>query len=96
MYNRRIHLKPENAENVVKAIIVLHNYLTEVKDIATLYDRLNPDHVPFMHDDGAILDLPNLHKYHSPQQVRAIRDVYKQYFNQPQGSVTWQDRAIDS
>ena len=53
-----IHLKPENTETVVKATIVLHNYLTEVKDIATLYDKLNPDHVPYMHDDGAILDLP--------------------------------------
>ena len=76
VYNRRIHLKPENAESVVKATIVLHNYLTEVKDIATLYDRLNPDHIPYLHDDGAILDLPNLHGYHSPQQVRAIRDVH--------------------
>ena len=69
VYNRRIHLKPENAETVVKATIVLHNYLTEVKDIATLYDRLNPYHVPYMNDDGAIFDLPNLHGYHSPQQV---------------------------
>ena len=66
VFNRRLHLKPENADSVVKATIVLHNYLTEVKDIATLYDRLNPDHVPHLHDDGAILDLPNMHGYHSP------------------------------
>ena len=96
VFNRRIQLNPENTDAVVKACIVLHNYLTEKKDIASIYQRLNPDHDPYLQEDGAILDLPNLHGYHSPQQVRAIRDVYTQYFGRPEGSVNWQGRAIVS
>ena len=77
IFNRRIQFKPENTDAVVKACLVLHNYLTEKCDIDAIYNRLNPDSIPYLQDDGAILDLPNLHGYHSPAQVRAIRDVYK-------------------
>ena len=94
IFNRRIQLKPDNTDAVVKACLVLHNYLTEKHNIDAMYNKLNPDGIPYLQDDGAILDLPNLHGYHSPAQVRAIRDVYKEYFNHPQGCVTWQDRAL--
>lgn len=90
----RIQLKPENTDAVVKACLVLHNYLTEKCDVAAIYNRLNPDGIPHLQDDGAVLDLPNLHGYHSPAEVRAIRDVYMQYLSCPQGSVTWKDRAL--
>ena len=96
LFNRRIGLNAENTEFIVKACIVLHNYLTEKKEIAAIYKRLNPDGDPYLQEDGAILDLPNLHGYHSPAQVRAIRDVYTQYFMRPEGSLTWQERAIVS
>ena len=80
LFNRRIGLNDDNTEVVVKTCIVLHNYLTEKKEIAAIYNILNPDGDPYLQEDGAILDLPNMHGYHSPQQVRAIRDVYTQYF----------------
>ena len=63
---------------------------------AMLKNLVNPDGIPYLQDDGAILDLPNLHGYHSSAQVRAIRDVYKQHFSCPQGSLTWQDRELIS
>ena len=96
LFNRRIGLNAKNTEVIVKACIVLHNYLTEKKEIAAIYNRLNPDGDPYLQEDGAILDLPNLHGYHSPQHVRATRDVYTQYFMRPEGSLTWQERAIVS
>lgn len=37
IFNKRIQLNPENTEAVVKAYLVLHNYLTEKKDIAAIY-----------------------------------------------------------
>ena len=94
LFARRLHLIPDNAEEVVKACIVLHNYLTIKKDLPAIFNRLNPDNDPYMQDDGAILDIPNLHGHHSGAEVRAIRDIYKTYFNRPEGAVTWQDRSI--
>ena len=67
LFNRRIGLNAENREVIVKACIVLHNYVTEKKDIAAIYNRLNPDGDPYLQEDGAILDLPNLHGYHFSQ-----------------------------
>ena len=94
LFARRLHLHPDNAEEVVKACIVLHNFLTIKKDLPAIFNRLNPDNDPYLQDDGAILDIPNLHGYHSGAEVRAIRDIYKTYFSRPEGAVTWQDRSI--
>ena len=68
LFNRRIPLIPENVDRVVKATCVLHNFLTEKKDLPTIYNRLNPDGDPYLTDDGAIIDIGNLHGYHSAAQ----------------------------
>ena len=91
LFARRFHLCPDNAEEIVKACIVLHNYLTIKKNLPAIFNRLNPDNDPYLQDDGATLDIPNLHGYHSGAEVRTIRDIYKTYFSRP---VTWQDRSI--
>ena len=93
IFNRRIPLMPENVDLLVMACVVLHNYLTEQRDLPALYQRLNPDSIPYLRDDGAILAVPNLHGYHTPAQAKVIRDIYKIYFNRPEGALPWQDRA---
>ena len=93
LFNRRINLMPENVDLIIMACVVLHNFLTRDKDIPALYQRLNPDNLPYMCDDGTILAVPNLHGFHSPAQAKAIRDIYTTYFNRPEGALPWQHRA---
>ena len=76
LFNRRINLMPDNVSLFIMACVVLHNFLTGERDIPALYQRLNPDNIPYLHDDGAILAVPNLYGYHIPAQAKAIRDIY--------------------
>ena len=94
VFNRKLPLMPQNADKVVKACCILHNYLTEEQDYPTMCNRLNPDQDPFLHEDGAILDLDNLNGYRSAATARALRNIFRDYFARPEGAVTWQDRAI--
>ena len=85
---------PINVDNVIKACCILHNYLTEDKDTATIYNRINPDQEPHLQDDGAILDLDNLNGYRSATAtaVQELRNLFCIYFNRLEGSVNWQER----
>ena len=42
IFNRRIPLSADNADNVIKAACCLHNYLTEDKDYENICAELNP------------------------------------------------------
>ena len=84
---------PENVDLIIMGCVVLHNFFTGDRDIPALYQRLNPDNVPYMCDDGAILAEPNLHGFHTPAQAKAIRDIYTTYFKRPEGVLPWQHRA---
>ena len=81
---------PENVDHVIKACCVLHNYLKEAKDLPAINHRLNPDGIPYLREDGAILDVQNLHWYHTAAQAKGICDIYTGYFNFPQGALDWQ------
>ena len=94
LFNRRIPLCPMNVDNVIKACCILHNYLTEDKDTATIYNRLNPDQEPYLQDDGAILDLDNLNGYMSAAAVQTLKNLFCTYFNRPEGCVNWQERVV--
>ena len=84
---------PENVDLIVMACIVLHNFLTGERDIPALYQRLNPDNLPYLLDDGALLAVPNLYGFHTPAQAKAIGYIYMKFFNRPEGALPWQHRA---
>ena len=92
LFNRRINPMPENVDFIIMACVV-HNFFTEQRDLPALFQRLNPNNIPYLHDDGAILAVPNLHGYHTPAQAKAIRDIYTTYFNRLEGVLPWQHRA---
>ena len=88
-----MQLLPENVDPVIKACCVLHNYLTEAKDLPAINQRLNPDGITYLREDGTILDVQKLHGYHTAARAKAICDIYTGYFNLPQGALHWQARA---
>ena len=90
---RRLQLLPENVDCAIKACCVQHNYLTEARDLPAINHRLNPDGIPYLRDDGAVLDVQNLHGYHAAAQAKAICDIYTGYLNSPQGALHWQART---
>ena len=95
IYGRRLNVQPDNVDKLVKATCVLHNFLTEPKrDLPGIIAELNPDAMPYLTERGALLDVPNLHGYHSPVLARQIREIYKTYFNRPEGAVPWQNNMV--
>ena len=93
IFSRKLNLLPDNADSIIKACVVLHNFLRGRKDLNELSQQLNPDNVPFLQNDGAILDL-NRRGYKSSTAAKATRNIYKNFFRRPEGQVTWKDRQL--
>lgn len=76
-----IQLAPENIDKVVKACVVLHNFVSKFE--------------PFNNPEQNEIDsqLPSLDQVsaRSTREVLNIRDQYAEYFLTPQGKVPWQD-----
>ena len=95
IFNRRIPLCTDNADTVVKAATVLHNYLREDKPVDQIYAELNPTRQAYLDDAGiACLYLPPLPGYRTSNEAQGVRDIFKYYFNSPQGRVPWQDNCV--
>lgn len=94
VYNRRMQLKPYTVIFIVKATCILHNFLRGNATIATTYADLNPDHEPYLGENGTFVDLDNLQGYRSARESQRIRNIFKDYFTSPAGAVTWQDTRV--
>ncbi|KAK8776160.1 hypothetical protein V5799_030496 [Amblyomma americanum] len=99
IFRRVINLLPENADYVVLAACVLHNFLTEdaaymppnYADTEDCYGnvtegqwRQEEEGTTAMHD----LEPPVGHNY--SRNAAATRDIFKKYFTSTQGAVPWQ------
>lgn len=101
---KAVHASPENVQLFVKACIVLHNFLTKMDPrYAHDYgDNLQEGVIvegQWRTDAGmqkrtSFVDLSPKAGQNSSQEAKAVRDNFKRYFNN-EGSVPWQDEAID-
>ena len=94
IFDRTIPLEDKYVDKVVQACCCLHNYLVEDRPIAQMFAELNPEQRPFMHGNGIMRRIPRLPGYRSANDAQGVREIYKDYFNSPQGSVSWQQRRV--
>ena len=97
IFSRKIPLSTKNVDKVVKAACVLHNYLCEDKDIDVnkMNMQLNPMREQYFPEDAvACLYMPRLHGYRSSADAQGVRDIFKSFFNSPQGALAWQHNRI--
>ena len=91
LFNRRIQLDENNVVHVIKAACMLHNFLThtpEYQDRTTLQvDRQGTVIIPA---GGPVMNIAYLAGYHSAKDALATRNLFKEYFTRPEGSVPWQ------
>jgi hypothetical protein len=77
---------PENADNIIFATCILHNYLRDkgvgLSDMGSSANvRSNLTKIP--NQGGS-----------SNQSAFEVRDKFKQFFNSPSGSVPWQNESV--
>ena len=91
IFMQRIQLDPKNVTEVIKACCVLHNFLRETpeyRDRGTL--RVNDDGTVVIPQGGPMVNVAYLSGYHSAKDALQTRELFKNYFNSPEGSVPWQ------
>ena len=93
VYDRRLGISESTCKLVVQATCVLHNFLTEpTKEVAEVMGGLNPDGAQYLGPNAALQPIPALNGYHSSNEALRVRNIYKDYFVGPYGSVPWQQR----
>lgn len=82
LYNRRLKLKPENADKIILATCILHNYLRDYTNVQN-----------HAHEDSTDTGLHNLPRQGGSAVNAAftIRDAFKDFFITEHGRVEWQD-----
>ena len=76
------------------AICCLHNFLTDVKDYTdTNTLTVDADGVAII-PEGHVMNISHLQGYHSAKEALQTRELYKTYFNSPQGEVPWQWKRL--
>ena len=94
IFDRTIPLEAENVDKLIQACVSLHNYLVEDRPIAQMFAELNPEQRPYMHGNGIMRCIPRLPGYRSANDAQEGQAIYKDYFNSPQGSVSWQQCRV--
>jgi len=86
IYHRALKSLPENADNIIFATCILHNYLRDqgvgLSDMGSSANvRRN------------LTKLPNQGRS-VHQNAFEVRDKFKRFFNSPSGSVPWQNERV--
>ncbi|XP_024083021.1 protein ALP1-like [Cimex lectularius] len=91
VYKRPFECKLETIENIVKATTVLHNYL---RTNAVQSNSIDVDDELMISNNNSILVPLQNNRIRSSRQAFLIREKFKMCFNSAQGSVEWQNRAV--
>jgi len=91
IYNRRIIAKPENVDVIILTTCVLHNFIKKYDGKLT-YIR---DNIQSNEDNLSLTTLTNIPVQggNATRWAFYIRDIYKDFFNSPQGSIPWQNNT---
>lgn len=85
IYNRRLKADPKNVNQIILTTCILHNIIRNSRSITfDNAERLNTDNVQ------------NLRRHGGNAQTEAFltRNIFKDFFNSPIGSVPWQQDKI--
>ena len=75
--------------------VVCITIVTEDKAIDQIYTELNPAREAYLDEEGVVcLYLSTLSGYHSSHDAMGVGDIFKGYFNSPEGRVAWQEDKI--
>lgn len=101
---RTMFCTPEKAQKIVSACCILHNYF--LKNIRNSY--CPPRFADYYDENGILiegnwrrqvreitqLDRTSLRHMRVPERAKNIRELFKQFVNSPEGSLSWQRRAV--
>ena len=94
IFSKVINLFPENVERLIKACLILHNYLRGNRDVKAMEEDLNPQRIPYNTPEAALQPIPRQGLNYA-REAKETREAWKDYFNSPAGAVPWQDRSVD-
>ena len=88
VFHTKINMKPDNADQVIVASCLLHNYLTHPREIRAFMREVNERGL-------ALQQATNINSVNrNAREALEVRDEFCQYFNSARGSVTWQERMV--
>lgn len=93
IYNRRIQTKPENADNIILATCVLHNFI-KIYDGKQVYNRIDQSRSINHNTDTITLQNVPLHGGNASQLAFQVRETFKDFFSSEAGLVSWQNNFI--
>jgi len=83
LYNRRLKLKPENADKIILTTCILHNYIRDYDINAIQQDHSHKT-------DTGLQNLPR-QGGSAANTAFTVRDAFKEFFMTKHGRVEWQD-----
>lgn len=85
LYNRRLKLKPENADKIILTTCILHNYVRD--------HNINKEDCAFNYNTDSDTGLQNLplQRGNVTNNAFTVRDTFKDFFMTKEGLVEWQD-----